>query len=254
MLLDTLPHLNRLSKLFQKTSIDFSMVDTLVSSTQLVLTNLLDNPGPNTKDIATYFNSLEEYGVKYKQTEIDRFQEQVYQPFINNVISNLHDRFPDTSVLDSFSVFDPDLLDQKDPSTNEYLQFQKLKQLAKQFPSVGTSDTAEEEFTSLRYIIASKMKDQTTRQVLEKTAKMTDLYPVLSKYCQIALVVPVSTADCERTFSTLNRVKSILRNRLSQHILNCLMTISTEGPSLQNFDFQACVTAFAQKKKRKLNL
>lgn len=129
MLLDTLPHLNRLSKLFQKTSIDFSMVDTLVSSTQLVLTNLLDNPGPNTKDIATYFNSLEEYGVKYNQTEVNRFKEQVYQPFINNVISNLHDRFPDTSVLDSFSVFDPDLLDQRDPSTNEYLQFQKLKVL-----------------------------------------------------------------------------------------------------------------------------
>ncbi|XP_076071651.1 uncharacterized protein LOC143043038 [Mytilus galloprovincialis] len=91
------------------------------------------------------------------------------------------------------------------------------KKLAKQFPSIGTSDAAEEEFTSLRYIIASKMKDQTLRQVLEKTAKMTDLYPILSKYCQIDLEVPVSTSDCERTFSTLNRVRTILRNTQPTH-------------------------------------
>ncbi|CAC5365928.1 unnamed protein product [Mytilus coruscus] len=70
------------------------MVDILVSSTQMVLTNLHDNPGPNTKDIGTYFNSLHEYGLQYKQTEIDRLQEQDYQPFVNNVISNLHDKIP----------------------------------------------------------------------------------------------------------------------------------------------------------------
>jgi hypothetical protein len=37
----------------------------------------------------------------------------------------------------------------------------------------------------------------------------------------------VSTADCERDFSTLGRIKTKLRNSLAQHTLNDLMTLST---------------------------
>ncbi|CAL8288086.1 unnamed protein product [Arctogadus glacialis] len=41
-----------------------------------------------------------------------------------------------------------------------------------------------------------------------------DLYPCLSLLASIALIVPVSSVNCERDFSAMNRIKTDLRNRL----------------------------------------
>lgn len=68
----------------------------------------------------------------------------------------------------------------------------------------------------------------------------------------ICLVLPVSTADCERSFSALGRIKSVLRNRLCERVLNCLMCISIEGPGCSEFDYAECVRVFGQLKKRKI--
>ena len=123
MMSDVLPHLNRLSKIFQKTTVDYSLVDPLVASTQVVLQNLLDKPGDNMKDLPNQFTKLAEYGVKYSDKDLENFNNQVYKSFINNVIENLHDRFPDNTILDAFTVFDPELINQEDPSLHEFVQF-----------------------------------------------------------------------------------------------------------------------------------
>lgn len=77
MLGDVLPHLNRLSKLFQKTSVDFTLVDPLVSSTQMTLLRLLEYPAENMTNLPTRFEQLEEYGVKGSETDITSFKERV---------------------------------------------------------------------------------------------------------------------------------------------------------------------------------
>ena len=48
------------------------------------------------------------------------------------------------------------------------------------------------------------------------------------------LILPVSTAECERAFLTMKRVKIALRNRLITANLNHLMRISINGPIIQN--------------------
>ncbi len=53
----------------------------------------------------------------------------------------------------------------------------------------------------------------------------------LTKLSTIAALIPVSTAECERAFSAMNRIKVDLRNRLKTTTLNSLMRISIEGPS-----------------------
>ncbi|XP_076103623.1 zinc finger protein 862-like [Mytilus galloprovincialis] len=252
MLGDVLPHLNRLSKLFQKTSVDFTLVDPLVSSTQMTLLRLLEYPADHMTNLPTRFEQLEEYGVKGSETDITSFKERIYHQYINNVVENLHQRFPDTNILDALSVFDPELIDKEDPSLHEWLQHQKLKTLSDHFTSVGTFEMVKTEFHSLRQLIAVNMKDHSLRDAMLKVIQMGDMYPALAKYCMIALVLPVSTADCERSFSTMARIKSVLRNRLSQRVLNQLMCISIEGPSSSDFNFPSCVSAFGQIRKRKL--
>ncbi|XP_071138765.1 zinc finger protein 862-like isoform X2 [Mytilus edulis] len=252
MLSDILPHLNRLSKIFQKTTVDLSLIDSMVSATQMSLQHLLNQHGEHMTNLPDLFQQLAEYGVKEDSTVVDKFKDKTYQQYINNVIENLHNRFPDTALLDAFSVFDPDLICKEDPATNEYIHFKKLQTLASHFTSVGDYQTASEEFTSLRHMMARDMKDINYSEAIRKIATLKDCYPTLAQYAQILLVIPVSTADCERSFSTLNRLKTFLRNRLCQKILNPLMTISIEGPAVQDFNFPECVKLFGKAKNRKL--
>ncbi|XP_071169572.1 zinc finger protein 862-like [Mytilus edulis] len=253
MMSDILPHLARLSKTFQKTDIDFTLIETLVSATQITITKLIEQPGHYMQSLPTCLDSLSEYGVRLRQSDIDNFKRDIYQPYLENVIQNLHDRFPDNPVLDALSVMDPDLLNADDPSLNEWVQHIKLKTLAKHFKSVGSEIEVLEEWETLRTLLVKECKDMTFRKTMNKVASLGTLYPCLSKYAAIGLVLPVSTADCERCFSCLNRVKTCLRNRLCQKVLNCLMHISIEGPKEEAFDFDKCVVTFGKLKQRKIS-
>lgn len=50
------------------------------------------------------------------------------------------------------------------------------------------------------------------------------------------LVLPVSTAVCERGFSTMKWIKSDWRTSLISVQLHRLLFLSVEGPKLQDFD------------------
>ena len=50
------------------------------------------------------------------------------------------------------------------------------------------------------------------------------------------LTLSPSTAECERQFSSMNRIKPALRNRLSNDSLQALMKINCDGPSDNDFD------------------
>ena len=89
----------------------------------------------------------------------------------------------------------------------------------------------------IKHIIVQDLHAMCTREImtfLSRDSTMETLYPNLSKLCSISLVLPVSTADCKRGFSTLKQIKTVPRNRLSTTTLNRLIQISTEGPNLMN--------------------
>ena len=66
--------------------------------------------------------------------------------------------------------------------------------------------------------------------LVEKT-DLADLFPNLFRIALIGLLIPTSTADCEIGFSALKRIKTPLRNRLSNPICVNLLFISIEGPT-----------------------
>ena len=51
--------------------------------------------------------------------------------------------------------------------------------------------------------------------MLVKDGMLKDIYPQLSLAAEIFLIAPISTATVERDFSTMNRVLTKLRNRLT---------------------------------------
>ena len=82
--------------------------------------------------------------------------------------------------------------------------------------------------------------------------KQADGIPNLSKLTNICLLLPVSTAGCECGFSTLNRTKTKLRNRLKPETLDMPMRIDLEGPPIENFEFAAALSAFRSQKEHRI--
>lgn len=70
-------------------------------------------------------------------------------------------------------------------------------------------------------------------QLLLATSKdFQEMFPNLSKIMTKCLIFPVGTASAERAFSTMNRILSSERNRLSPAHLESLMFLSIEGAEI----------------------
>ena len=59
-------------------------------------------------------------------------------------------------------------------------------------------------------------------------------FPTILKLTEIVLVIAMSTAICERGFSALKRIKIDWRSSLGVEMLDRLMVIVLEGPSLED--------------------
>ena len=80
--------------------------------------------------------------------------------------------------------------------------------------------------------------------------KCRDQYPTLCLVLEPLLVLPVSNAVVERGFSTMRRVKTDWRCRLSESTLDNLMRISLEGSEPSKFDVTPAVNRFFSMPRR----
>ncbi|KAK5644413.1 hypothetical protein RI129_002576 [Pyrocoelia pectoralis] len=100
-----------------------------------------------------------------------------------------------------------------------------------------------------------KHLNSTVPEIKNKRQALTHLelcnkeaYPNVFKLLLIFCTLPVSTSTPERTFSTLKRIKTYLRNSTSQNRLNglAMMAIHRELPILE----EEIIEALAQKPRR----
>jgi hAT family C-terminal dimerisation region len=81
--------------------------------------------------------------------------------------------------------------------------------------------------------------------------KLDALFPNIFVVLRIFCTLPVTVAQAERSFSTLARVKNVLRSTMCQDRLTSLGTLAVEGPLARKLDFDAVIELFASKKARK---
>ena len=115
------------------------------------------------------------------------------------------------------------------------------------------------ELKTFNSVVASSvpLKTMTTRQLMShvlKTEKLCRMFPNLAKLAAIGLVLPLSTVDCERGFSTLSRVKTDLRNRLINETLNHLLVISIEGPNPADYPYEQACSLWASRRNRRIQV
>eukprot|EP00734_Pompholyxophrys_sp_LG126_P000418 Pompholyxophrys_sp_v1_NODE_168_length_1391_cov_1.406577.p1 type:complete len:173 gc:universal NODE_168_length_1391_cov_1.406577:659-141(-) len=72
-------------------------------------------------------------------------------------------------------------------------------------------------------------------------SQMREVFPDWCLVLNVYVACTVSTADCERGFSAMKRVKVPSRNRLSQSTLEQLLYINVNGPELDKMEILAAV-------------
>ena len=120
----------------------------------------------------------------------------------------------------AFSLFNPKKVPESIVDRDNYgkEQLEVLYDHFSVYLSMGSKAVIEQEWIYLKQLLAGTFDALSTREVLEMILKdhsISILMPQFTKLANIALTIPVSTAECERGFSSVKRVKSILRNRLN---------------------------------------
>ena len=82
---------------------------------------------------------------------------------------------------------------------------------------------------------------------------MRGIYKNVSKLIQLYMTIPVSNATTERSFSCLRRLKSYLRNRLTQEHLNHRMFLHIHKDLIDQVDLASLCQEFITVNDRRIN-
>ncbi|CAF0888456.1 unnamed protein product [Didymodactylos carnosus] len=179
--------------------------------------------------------------------------------FIDKIILNIKARFESNVLkfLNCFHIFDvSEVTNEQQYGNNE------INTIKQQYPNDFNDDLLAEWKVFRKYLLVQKQQQTSTiftqRQQcinLVKNGMIREMYPQLSLAAEIFLCVPISTTTVERDFSTMNRILTDLRNRLTTEHLEQLMRISIEGPShLDNDLKELIINCWKIKKLRKISV
>lgn len=169
--------------------------------------------------------------------------------YCESLIREIENRFNDKSIDMTFASHF------KSFQTFIDIQDTELKKICGYFPMLN-AEAVLADMKSFNFFIKS-MLDSGIYKVHEspliKIIEADMGYTELQQLCEILLVIPVTTASVERSFSTMNRVLTKTRKRMLPGTLMYCMLINIEGPDIPTEDFlNKTVDLYAAKKNRRI--
>jgi hypothetical protein len=252
---DVLPQICRLSLVFQQQNVDLSIVQSQVSAVIAYISVYENNPTPSLSKLGADLStgSLEHLAITVTTEKEARFFTNIQQKYIIALKEHLENRLPSTELLDAFCIFDP--------SQQKEVNSPRLQVLIDHYclnnHTIIEEDGVRAEWELFQVLLSTTYASLSHYEVMKLVVGNETLrliYPNLCKLAQICLILPLSTADCERAFSTMKRVKTPLRNRLNTKTLESLMRIRLEGPQLSSFNFELAVSNWSKLRNRRINV
>uniref|UniRef100_A0A1X7TB94 DUF4371 domain-containing protein n=1 Tax=Amphimedon queenslandica TaxID=400682 RepID=A0A1X7TB94_AMPQE len=133
------------------------------------------------------------------------------------------------------------------PTADEFLEITLLKPLILAY-NLDYQQLITETTLAKASLQGKKMED--VSDALLELIPLKVAFPNLIQLLQIALTISVSTAKCERTFSTLKRIKSYLRTTMSEERLNNMAILSIEHDLGKAIDKKEIICQFSQANRR----
>lgn len=241
-----LPHLNTLSKLFQKDHTCYTSIRPALDSTKSRISEIRSS-----FDLVPELQTAIQPGGDYASLELELKDDGQVEAFLKNLVinyttaleRNLDRRFQEAApVLEAFSIFDPTCLPKpEDPAFKKY-GVDEVNVLCKQFQF--DKDHTLAQWYNFKYLMSSwkvpsavlRGKDDLSptefilRKVVKEQVAHRINFPQIVDAAQICLTQPMSNAVVERGASAVKRVKSRLRSRLKNDMMASLLHISLNGP------------------------
>jgi hypothetical protein len=263
--------LSILSKSIQTKNADFSQLEQSMLGTLLRLEELKDINVTEYKQIFDIVDKIKTSCNNHNRNRVTRtatrineisleqqFNDKIVK-FIDKIISNITARF-ESNVLKFLNCFR--IFDVAEVTNEQEYGVQEINMIRQQYPDDFNDDLLSEWKVFRKYLFIQKQQQTSTilsqRQQcinLVKNGMVRDMYPQLSLAAEIFLCAPISTATVERDFSTMNRILTDLRNRLTTEHLEQLMKISIEGPSNLDNDLKdLIIDCWKSKKIRRISV
>uniref|UniRef100_A0A8C6KAF0 HAT C-terminal dimerisation domain-containing protein n=1 Tax=Nothobranchius furzeri TaxID=105023 RepID=A0A8C6KAF0_NOTFU len=160
-------------------------------------------------------------------TTPDEFRSQLFYPCLDRMIQELTHRFSDLGE----ELMSEELLVAKHV-VKKWLE----KERDKTTPNTATEDN-------------QRLDIATVFRILDR-----EMFPTLKAILQVALTIPISSCNCERSFSVLRRLHTWLRSTMDQERLNDLSIMSIEKETLDVITPDQIIDRFAKLKPRRHSL
>ena len=188
-----------------------------------------------------------------KDSEKQRIEfSSVRKALVKNVVEHLQCWFPDSEIMNSFSVLDP-----KGNHDNMFLDkliehfgSAKKDKLGKINDQLIDPVKTRIEYGVVQGLLSSQASDFETFYKVN-IHEHIDTYPNIGCLYAIALTCPCTSVECERGFTKYNLIKTNNRNMLTVSHVNELSVISIEGPSISQFDFEVAFKNWVTKNEGK---
>ena len=253
-----LPVLSQLSKSFQRGCVNFSHIAPAMGHSKHKLQDILDEGLP----LKQFKQDLEAGGrlatLELSPTESQiQQQERLLSQYVSSLKVNIDQRFSSAlPILKAFAIFDVMMVPPPESVSLKQYGLNHIETLAKHFYTESSpgcevkKQQLEAEWGKFKFdllewkkvvpkdVVDGKCPSVTTTtwtlQHMLKQPSYRHFYPALSSLAECCLSIPISNAWPERGASSLKRIKTRLRSRLQNDMLQALMQISINGPALHS--------------------
>lgn len=156
----------------------------------------------------------------------DAFREKIFLPIIDSMIGEMEKRFSKSNcnIMKGIQALNP--------SSSNFLKEEMVLLLAEAYGS-DLQDLKNELNQAKRLFERNRANGKENPSTLTDLVNFLDPFKELLfelfRLCKIAAVLPVSSAGCERSFSTLKLVKNHLRSTMASERLTNLAVLSIES-------------------------
>ena len=188
------------------------------------------------------FESTASTGHRESLNSSEVLKANIWLPVLDHILSELDRRFTKTNL---------DLLKSVQacsPLSSSFLDPTQLNYLAS-FYSLST-DLLSNECVLAKSVLQNKDLNSVT-DVYRHILPLQAAFPTLKKIIQIALTLAVSTAQCERSFSAVKRIKTYLRTVMTEKRLADIALLSIENDISDTISLDDVVTDFGGKDKNR---
>ena len=262
-MIDVTAILGQLSKQFQYEDLFITDVITKVEKAKLLLEDLKDGGKCYTSfcdNYDTQSNTIKcgkngEQMVKLQNPGVN--MEECFHSLLSNICKYIDQRFQslNSSPISCFQIFNfrlwptnrADLLRHGDDITTLVDHFSNV------LPDEMTAASVLDQWLDLKLLLSQPAQRKLRPQQFYSSllASNSDNLSSILSIVEVMMVLSVSTAVCETSFSTMNRIKTSLKTNMTQEVLQDLMMVSTTSASIKDFSPQEAISIWISSGQRK---